>query len=225
MPIKDKKSLVIAVISALCLTIADASTVTEMMSASKSNRQEILKRSGVEPKKLQVKMTSYPTAQYCASTKVYYYSRTFFCPPAVNIRTNYSTAQYCPSTNSEYYSFSFYCPLTRPISQYSVVQFCPNTQEYYYDKSFHCSSVYSSAWYCADYDEYYYSGNYYCANYIAIGGGVSGFVVLFVVILIIWCCCCRKKAAEQPTAQAQQPAHAIAKTIAPMMMPPQPMIM
>jgi hypothetical protein len=52
MPIKDKKSLVIAVISALCFTIGSASTVTEMMSASKSNGQEILKRSEVEPKNL-----------------------------------------------------------------------------------------------------------------------------------------------------------------------------
>jgi predicted small secreted protein len=45
MTINNKKSLVIAVISALCATIASASAVTEMMSASKENGQEILKRS------------------------------------------------------------------------------------------------------------------------------------------------------------------------------------
>ena len=53
MPINIKKSLlVIAVISALCATIGSASTVTEMISASKSNEQEILKRSEMKPKNL-----------------------------------------------------------------------------------------------------------------------------------------------------------------------------
>jgi hypothetical protein len=53
MTINNKKSLVVAaVISALCATIASASAVTEMMSSSKANGQEILKRSETAPRKL-----------------------------------------------------------------------------------------------------------------------------------------------------------------------------
>jgi hypothetical protein len=53
MTINNKKSLVVAaVISALCATIASASAVTEMMSATKANGQEILKRSETAPRKI-----------------------------------------------------------------------------------------------------------------------------------------------------------------------------
>ncbi len=53
MKISFKKSLSVAtIISALCATIASASAVTELMSASSANGNEILKKSEANPRNL-----------------------------------------------------------------------------------------------------------------------------------------------------------------------------
>ncbi len=98
-----QKSIILAVAALVSVALADSSSGNTISRRLNMGGESETKRN------VQAISTSYTSAQYCPSTKTYYYSKAFVCPAAV---TTYSSAQYCPSTKTYYYSYSFYCAPT-----------------------------------------------------------------------------------------------------------------
>ena len=125
----------------------------QQLQKNNSQRIRISKREPIkavrEKRALQRATTTYTTRQYCASTRTYYYSRTFFCPAVtttpITVTTSVSTfssPQYCASTRTTYYSRSFFCPpvaasvAITSIYTYSTRQYCSIYRQCYYSRTF-----------------------------------------------------------------------------------------
>ena len=135
-----QKSFILAVAALVSVALADSS------SGNTISRRLNMGSDSESKRNVQAISTSYTTAQYCSTTRTYYYSRSFVCPKT----STYSSAQYCPSTRTYYYSYSFYCAPTvtstigsitsavTSATTYSSAQYCSYTKSYYYSKAFIC---------------------------------------------------------------------------------------
>ena len=133
--------------------------------------------------------TSYSSPLYCASTRTYYSSRAFYCPPSVTSTLNSITSSVTSATT------------------YSSAQYCSYTKSYYYSKAYICSAAIGNALNTANaafnsanaaFNSVLNYGTVKTATNMlgAIIGGIIGGIVFIIILICICCYCCCKKAAD-----------------------------
>jgi hypothetical protein len=208
-----QKSIILAVAALVSVALADPSSGNIISRRLNMGSESETKRN------VQAISTSYTSAQYCPSTKTYYYSKAFYCAPSVTGTINSISNAVTSATT------------------YSTAQYCSYTKSYYYSKAYVCSAAIGNALNAANNALNYlsvYAGVSTAKNALgAIIGGVVGGIVFIIILICVCCYCCCKKAADATkqvasavsTPQINVTQQPIMQPMQPMMMQPQPMMM